>query len=122
MNNGKHLVAVSLLGTGVLVVGGKVLSGHLPPYKQLLGIFVAYVGLSLTAEVAPELAGAMAMLVLVVVALETAGDLGPTIGRLLGQTKPTATPANAAEREATAAFIQDYYRTHPEAGRPVSSH
>jgi hypothetical protein len=84
MNNPKKTVVVSLVGVIILTGGGKVLSGHLPTYKQLFGTFILFLILGIGVEVAPEVAATLALLVLVTAALENFGEIAPKITKLVG--------------------------------------
>jgi hypothetical protein len=80
----KKTVVVSFLGLLLLTGGGKVLNGHLPSYKQLAGIGILFIALSVGVEITPELAATLALLVLVTVALENFMEVSTAIKKLVG--------------------------------------
>jgi hypothetical protein len=78
--NPKTTVVVSLVGCGLMIAGNDLLHKHtMPSYKEIMGISVAFVILSLGSEVAPDFAAMFAMLILVTVFLETGGTLAPEL-------------------------------------------
>lgn len=84
MNNPKQTVVISFVGVMILTGGGKVLSGHLPTYRQLMGTFILFVILGVGVEIAPEVAATLALLVLLTAALENFGAIAPAIKKLVG--------------------------------------
>jgi hypothetical protein len=83
----KKTVVVSLLGVVLLTGGGKLLQGKLPTYKQIGGITLLFVALSIGVELTPEVAAALALLILVTAALENFGAIAPNIDKFLGAGK-----------------------------------
>ena len=84
MNSPKKTVVISFIGVLLLTGGGKVFNGHLPTYRQLAGIFILFVALSVGVEITPELAATLALLILVTVALENFIDVSVAIKKLVG--------------------------------------
>jgi hypothetical protein len=80
----KKTVVVSFLGVLLLTGGGKIVSGHLPTYKQLAGILILFIGLSMGVEIMPEVAATLALLILVTVFLENFMEVAKAINTLLG--------------------------------------
>jgi len=79
MKNPKSIVVMSLLASGFLISSSQLVHGKMPTYRQFIGVFVVYLFLSVGVEFTPELASLLALLVLIVVFLETFGNLAPGI-------------------------------------------
>lgn len=86
--NGKRLVAVGLIGSAGCVGLRALLQTDLPTYRNLIGLAVAFAGLGILAEIRPDLAGPLALLVLVTVTLETGDTLFPDLERLMAGKAP----------------------------------
>jgi len=83
---GKGTVAVSLVGCSVLVGGGKLLHAELPSYRQIEGLFFLFIILAIGSELAPEVAGSLALLILVTVFLETGAGFFTGLNNLIAST------------------------------------
>lgn len=98
----KKTVMVAFLGCAILIFGGHVMRGKLPTYRQLGGLFLAFAALGIGVELMPEPAAALSMVILVTVALETSGDIGPQVSKFLsgkGSTKQTTKQTTSGEYE-----------------------
>jgi len=84
VNSPKKTVVISFIGVLLLTGGGKVLNGHLPTYRQLAGIAVLFIALSIGVEITPELAATLALLILVTVALENFMEVSTALKKLVG--------------------------------------
>jgi len=84
MNHPKKTVVVSFIGILLLTGGGKLLSGHLPSYRQLFAIWALFLFLSLGAEITPELAATLALLILVTAGLQNFSAISGFIKKFVG--------------------------------------
>lgn len=82
-SNPKHTVIISLVACTVLIGGNALLSMQFPSYKQMGGVFGAFLLLSIGVELTPELAAMFALIVLVTVFLNTFGSLSKEFQNLL---------------------------------------
>lgn len=86
----QKFVVTSLVVTGGLAVVNSIAGGHVPPVRIGVGLTVAGVMLAVGAEVAPELAAGMALL-MAASAVFVYG--APAWSLLSGATKPGGAPA-----------------------------
>jgi hypothetical protein len=77
----KRLVVASVVVTGVLASVKDVSRGQMPRVKVALGLTFAGVALAAVADVAPQLAGSFAALLLVSSVLTVGGDAFAAIGK-----------------------------------------
>lgn len=82
-SNPKHTVIISLVACTVLVGGNSLLTRKFPSYKQVGGVFGVFLLLSIGVELAPEMSAMFALLVLVVVFLNTFQSLSKEFQNLL---------------------------------------
>lgn len=88
MDHPKHMVVISLVACTVLIGGNAFLSMKFPPYKQIGGVYGAFLLLSIGVELAPDIAAMFALIVLVTVFLNTFGSLSKEFQNLLAGKHP----------------------------------
>ena len=87
-NHPKGMVVMSLVACTVLIGGNSLLSMKFPSYKQIGGVYGAFLLLSIGVEFAPDIAAMFALIVLVTVFLNTFGSLSKEFQNLLAGKHP----------------------------------
>lgn len=79
--NPRQLVTLSLIVTGVLTTVDELISGRIPAPRAYIGLVAMFIMLLLLAQIVPQIAAPLAMLLLVVALLQR----GPRVLRKVTQ-------------------------------------